>query len=44
MVKLARGFILTATLHLDTALTLILCGATAAALRRLAALTSTARA
>jgi chromate transporter len=38
------GFILTAQLHLDTALTLILCGATAAALRRLAARTSTARA
>jgi len=40
----AVGFILTAKLHLDTALTLILCGATAAALRRLAARTSTARA
>ena len=40
----AVGFILMATLHLDTALTLILCGATAAALRKLAAGTSTARA
>ena len=40
----AAGFILTAALHLDTALMLILCGATAAALRRLAARTSTARA
>jgi chromate transporter len=40
----AAGFILTAWLRLDTALTLILCGATAAALGRLAARVATVRA
>ena len=38
------GFVLTAWLRLDTALTLILCGAAAAVLRRLAAEKATARA
>jgi chromate transporter len=40
----AVGFVLTAWLRFDTALTLILCGAAAAVLRRLAAGSATARA
>jgi chromate transporter len=40
----AAGFVLTAMLRLDTALTLLLCGAMAVALRRLVAGTATARA
>jgi chromate transporter len=40
----AAGFLLTAMFRLDTALTLILCGAAAAALRRLAARAATVRA